>query len=143
MIEAMRDVVRGNGRTRPQRSRTWLPSLGIVALAVALVAGLSAQVAPSPGKNVLVGPGGVRLHVERASAPGSSFTLYSPGELWGGGNMVEQCLPCNLLAASGKPAGQSIQPNQQVNPATGDFTYTKSLFSVPAIGGSMGPEPRL
>jgi RHS repeat-associated protein len=118
--------------------RALFPPIGSMVFAIALVVGMSIQAGPSPGPGVLSGPGGSRLHVQDTSGPGSSFTPYTPGELWGGGNMLEQCLACNLETASGQPAGQSIQAGQQVNPATGDFTYTQSLFSVPAIGGSLG-----
>ena len=123
-----------NGRPEQRRHR-WFPSLGTLALATALIVALSLQIVSPPGRNVLVGPGGARLHIQRTSDDLGSFTPYIPGELWGGGSTVEECLPCDLEAASGKQAGQSIQAGQQVNPATGDFTYSLPLFSVPATGG--------
>ena len=121
------------------KRQSLLPSVTSLALAMLLIVGLGTQMtSPPPGNGVLIGPGGSRLHIQRTSGPGSSFTPYSPNELWGGGNMAENCLPCNFQAASGEPAGQSLQPGQQVNPATGDFTYSQSLFSVPTTGGSLG-----
>jgi RHS repeat-associated protein len=114
----------------------WLPPVGSLLFAMGLIVALVPQPASPPGENVLIGPGGTRLHIERTSDDLTTFTPYTPGELWGGGNMVETCLPCQLEAASGKPAGQSIQGGQQVNPATGDFSYTDPLFSVPATAGT-------
>ena len=114
------------------------PTIAALILVIGVIAALVPST-PSPnGRNVLIGPGNLHLHIQKTSDDLGSFTPYTPGELWGGTNPVEQCLPCELRSASGQPAGQSIQPGQQVNPATGDFTFDQNLFSVPAAGSSLG-----
>jgi RHS repeat-associated protein len=120
----------------PKTNRRRLVPVGPLVMTVALIFALCSQVNPPSGPNALVGPGGTQLHIQKASDDLGTFTPYSPGELWGGQNLIEQCLPCQLQTASGKPEGQSLQPGQQVNPATGDFSFNQSLFSVPAAGGA-------
>jgi RHS repeat-associated protein len=79
-------------------------------------------------------------HKDVALTSGGGVTNSEPsgaGPQWGGGSEVQNCTVCSpsgLLAHSG---GQSTQPDQPVNPMIGDFTTTESLFSVPAIDGSL------
>lgn len=127
---------RSGRHARYKTAKPWAVTLSV---AVILVLGVSVQaVSTQPNKGQLIGPGGSRLPIQTTDGPSGSFTPYSPGELWGGGNQVEQCQACDMKTTSGQPEGQSIQPGQSVNPLTGDFTYSQSLFDVPTTGGSMG-----
>ena len=66
--------------------------------------------------------------------PGT-FATYNPAELWGGGSPADTCFVCNSETTDGVgTAAQSVQPDQSINPATGDFSTSNTLFSVPDLG---------
>lgn len=69
---------------------------------------------------------------------GPMLAPYQPAEFWGGGNLVESCMTCSINQVAQVPGGQSIQPGQDVDPTTGNFSFSHSLFSVPAVGGDLG-----
>ncbi|MGD0881558.1 MAG: RHS repeat-associated core domain-containing protein [Acidimicrobiales bacterium] len=62
---------------------------------------------------------------------------YSPGELWGGGNPDEACDTCTTNELLGESGGQSLQGSQSIDPASGDFTTSKTLFDVTTTGDSL------
>ena len=114
-----------------------------VLVALTMVVGALEGATPPPqglAPGTLVGPGGTHFHTGLVSDSLNSFAPYqtSPGELWGAGSPVEQCNPCNLRSASGAPAGQSVQPGQEVNAATGDFSFSRQFSSIPTQGGNLG-----
>ena len=57
---------------------------------------------------------------------------------WGGGNPSEGCLSCTATSLIGSDKATSISSGQDVDPATGDFSITHTLFSYPAVGTDMG-----
>lgn len=64
---------------------------------------------------------------------------YVPGELYGGSNSGELCYTCSAAQISGAaPPQLTLDSKTGVNNVTGDFSTTNSLFSAPAIGGSLG-----
>jgi RHS repeat-associated protein len=66
--------------------------------------------------------------------PGT-FTTYSPPELYGGGAPAETCFVCNSATADGVgSAAASVDPNNDINAATGDITSTDTLFDVHDVG---------
>jgi RHS repeat-associated protein len=79
------------------------------------------------GNSALTSGGGVSGNV----------TPYSPGELWGGGSELENCSMCSPSGLIGKSGGQSTDPGQPVDPITGGYTHSESLFSVSAVGGNL------
>jgi RHS repeat-associated protein len=120
------------GGRRPSRFPTLLCGL----TALVLIIGLSAGGFSSPTSN------GPSLNLETGGPSGSmalsaSTTPLSPGELWGPSNPAEKCPGCAAVSLMSEDSAESIQPGQPVNPETGDFTTSLSLFSAPAIGGSL------
>ena len=91
-----------------------------------------------PSQNSLITPNGQRLEIQRTdSYPGATFTTYQPPELWSGGSPVEACSACDVQSITETPQGQSTQPGKPVNAATGDFTESVPLFSIPEPGGAI------
>lgn len=134
----MRRNQMGLGKVNGRAS--WFP-LGLsLVMALAMVVGILQGVPAAPGHphdGELLTPVGGQIHTQNADYL-SSFAPFAPGELWAQGSPVEQCAPCNLRTASGAAAGQSVQPGQEVNPATGDFNFSHQLDSVPTVGGNLG-----
>ncbi len=113
-----------------------VPTLVVGVVATMMV--LSGVPSLRPGPNSLIAPNGRHLGIQITDGnPGSSFTVYQPPELWSGGSPVEACSACDLQSLTGTPQGQSTQPGQPVDAATGDFTKSVPLFSIPEPGGSM------
>ena len=67
-----------------------------------------------------------------------SFVPYSPGEEWGGGSPVDKCVACTSQGVLGEDSARSIQPGQDVDPATGDFTTSMTLLDIPTAAGHFG-----
>lgn len=90
---------------------------------------------PRPTSSLPVRPlgGGAQL-------AGSTFALspYTDGEFWGGGSPVERCLACTVSQVANAPQGQSTKPGQNVDPDTGNFSSSYTLFSDPSVGGNLG-----
>jgi RHS repeat-associated protein len=103
--------------------------------AVVLVGALILAVLQAPLRTSLE-PGGHGANIALATVSGT-FSQYSPGELWGGGAPDERCLSCTAADLVGSDTAQSIQDGTQVDPATGDFTTSQTLFSVPTPDGSL------
>jgi len=85
---------------------------------------------------VSLATGGHGANIASATVSGT-FSQYSPGELWGGGAPDEHCLSCTAKDLIGLDTAQSIKDGAQVEPATGDFTTSKTLFSVGTPSGSL------
>lgn len=117
---------------------SWFPVILAGLPAVALMASLLPAVNARSVPGELGAPGGRHIGVQLTSDELGSFAPYQPGELWNGGSPIEYCAPCDLRSSSGEPAGESVQPGQEVNPATGDFSISRQLFSVATPGGTLG-----
>lgn len=83
------------------------------------------------------GVANVRLPPAGASTGGSAAPYYPP-ELYSGGSPVEDPLAAIDAQLVGGVQGQSVQPGNQVNPGTGDFTTSQSLFSDNDLVGPFG-----
>jgi len=104
---------------------------------VATMTVLSSVPSLQPGPNSLIAPNGQHLGIGTAGSNYATFTTYQPPELWSGGSPVEACSACDLQSLTKTPQGQSTRPGQPVNAATGGFTESVPLFSIPEPGGSM------
>ncbi len=63
---------------------------------------------------------------------------YSPPELYAGGSPSETCFVCNSATSDGVGStAASVDPDNDVNPATGDFSTSDTLFDIPAMGPDM------
>ena len=67
----------------------------------------------------------------------SSSAGLAPEELWGGGEPDEACQTCTNNELLGKAGGQSLTGDQPINPNTGDFTTSNTLFDIPTTGASL------
>ena len=68
--------------------------------------------------------------VQLADAPAQA---YSPAELWGGGSPVENCSVCDPSGLIANSGSQSTRSSTPVDPMTGDYSTTLSLFSIPTV----------
>ena len=128
MRRLLQSIIRHHRQTRRASAFSAVMMAGFSVVLVlstfpALVGSGSSQTNPSPFGHVQLTSG---------SAP-----VYSPGELWGGGNPDEPCETCTTSALLGHSGGRSIEGQQDVNPATGDFTASKTLFNVNTTGDSL------
>lgn len=118
-----------------KKPRLGPPRMGIasmVSLALVLIlVGAALETANRPVSLQSSGRGS-DIQLTSGNAP-----VYQAPELWGGGSPVENCLACTATSLIGSDTAQSIQPDQDVDPATGDFSTTNSLFSVPAISSEL------
>lgn len=118
-----------HGRSQGHRGSLGLLWLPLLVLA-ALVGGVFTSASPTPSgpPSHLVG------QLTTAQFPGT-FATYQPAELWGGGAPADTCFVCNSVTADGVgSAATSVDPDNDINPATGDFSTTNTLFSAPAVG---------
>jgi RHS repeat-associated protein len=114
---------------RPPRQRRTGGRLPLI-LSLAVIAVSLVQVL-APSRAVLKSSA-----LSAAQFPGS-FTNYSPPELYGGGAPAETCFVCNSVNSDNVgTAASSVDPNNDINPATGDFSTTDTLFSLPDVGPS-------
>ncbi|MGH9090686.1 MAG: DUF6531 domain-containing protein, partial [Acidimicrobiales bacterium] len=81
------------------------------------------------------GPG---ASISLASSVQGSFMPFQPGELWGGGNSAEHCVSCNAGSLLNQDSAQSLQSGRHVDPATGDYSTSLTLLSVPTAAGTFG-----
>jgi hypothetical protein len=114
--------------SRVRRPSRRLPlAIGLVC-ALSLVGGMLQQ----PQSVSLVQLHGVQL------ASFSLGSLYQPGELFGGGSSSAKCMACTGTELINADKAQSIQPGQAVNPLTGDFTTSETLFNLTTPYADMG-----
>jgi RHS repeat-associated protein len=67
-----------------------------------------------------------------------SMAPYSRNEFFGNSNPSATCFTCEAANVSGiAPPSNTLDSASNVNNMTGDFTTSNSLFSAPAIGGSL------
>jgi RHS repeat-associated protein len=110
-----------------------------VALVVTLIAGVTSgdMGARPPHSTVLNATG---PHADIALTSGSTVqgvASYSQDELWGADNPAEKCTGCAAQSLMDEDSAQSIQPDTDVDPFTGDFNTSMDLFSVPTVGGDL------
>ena len=68
----------------------------------------------------------------------AGFVPYAPGEEWGGGSPVDKCVACTSQGVLSEDTARSIQPGQDVDPTTGDFTTDMTLLDIPTAAGHFG-----
>ena len=95
----------------------------------------AAMVTPMTSTSLHLDPG---HGIELTSGTAYPVVPYSPGEIWGGDNPVEHCNACDLDELLANNKAQSLQSGQPVDPATGDFTTTDTVFSIPVAAGFFG-----
>lgn len=116
------------------RGRPFRPSIVQIVLALGLVFGLLSAI-PSPPTQPTTPKAELR-HFALASAPTVPFTQ---GELWSGGSPAEHCPACNENPnTAGSGSIPSVNPDENVSPATGDLTESYTPFSIPQLGGPLG-----
>ncbi len=120
------------GPASNKNPRQSLFSILSIPLVFALLLGALAVIDAAPSLQSAGPSGGQKVSVS------GSFTTYTPQELWGGGNPSEGCLSCTATSLIGSDKATSISSGQDVDPATGDFSITHTLFSYPAVGTDMG-----
>ena len=122
-------MARRHDKDRTKRGR-FLPALMAV-LGALVVVGASLSNVSTPKAPTQ------KMHSAELTAglfPGT-FATYNPAELWGGGSPADTCFVCNSETTKGVgTSAQSVQPDQSINPATGDFSTSNTLFSVPDLG---------
>ena len=139
MVDCPAQERKTKSRRHQHRLSGGLPSAGSALVAIALVLALTQGTPPkASGPNTLVLPGGRQIQIQRTSANTGFLSPYSTQELSAGGAPDEHCPACDAQAATGITGGQSVQPGQMVNPASGDFTKSLPLSSVPIDGANIG-----
>ena len=123
-------------RQRPEhqhRHGGGLPLILSVVVVALLAAGPLLQ-APAPSGHFVL----KNSALSAASQFPGTFTAYSPPELYGGGAPAETCFVCNSQTADGVgTSAASVDPNSDINAATGDFSTTDTLFNVPDVGPAL------
>ncbi len=127
-------------KRRPTSTQRWrrrgAPSVVLLLAVILVVVGGLVGIQPRTVTNL--GSSGSHPAIQLTSSSPGTIAPYQSGELWGGGSPSETCTTCTVQGLLGSAGGQSIQANAPVDPATGDYSTSDELFSLPAIGGDMG-----
>ena len=119
------DSTRAKGTGRKQRRRTaplFVP-MAVVIVVTLLASNMTAVRLTGSGPQP-------KIQLASYTAP---IAPYHPSEFYGGGSPDEACAVCTAAGLLGEAGGQSVESGQDVNPATGDFTTSNTLFSIPAV----------